>query len=79
MPAARAVFEEVRALRPDEPMAKDALEEIDLGAANWQKFAEKYLNEAGASTDRSLATGLYVSAAEVYVRFAPEGPRPRPT
>ncbi len=33
-------------------------------ASNWKKFAEKYVKEASASTDRSLATGLYVSAAE---------------
>jgi tetratricopeptide (TPR) repeat protein len=72
VPAARAAFEEVRALRPDDAMAKEALEEIELAAGNWQKFAEKYLREAGASTDRTLATGLYVSAAEAYVRFAPE-------
>src|SRR5689334_7390521 len=66
VPAARAAFEEVRALRPDDAMAKEALEEIELAAGNWQKFAEKYLREASASTDRTLATGLYVSAAETY-------------
>ncbi|HSK02744.1 MAG TPA: hypothetical protein VK932_15945, partial [Kofleriaceae bacterium] len=70
--AARAAFEEARALRPDDAAAKEALEELELAAGNWQKFAEKYLREAGASTDRTLATGLYVSAAEAYVRFQPE-------
>src|SRR5262249_42875205 len=73
VPAARAAFEEVRALRPDDPLAGEALGEIELAAGNWEKFAEKYLREAGASTDRGLATGLYVSVAELHVRFAHEG------
>ncbi len=71
VPGARTAFERVRALRPDDTMAAEALDELDVSAANWQKFADKYVREASASTDRSLATGLYVSAAEAYVRFEP--------
>jgi tetratricopeptide (TPR) repeat protein len=71
VPAARAAFDEVRRLRPDDTMAAEALDEIDVSASNWKKFADKYISEANASTDRSLATGLYVSAAECYVRFEP--------
>jgi tetratricopeptide (TPR) repeat protein len=71
VPAARAVFEEVRALRPGDAMAKEAIDELDVAASNWKKFTDKYTQEANASTDRSLATGLYVSAAEAYVRFDP--------
>ncbi|HEX4420604.1 MAG TPA: tetratricopeptide repeat protein [Kofleriaceae bacterium] len=78
VPAARAAFEQVRALRPDDAtaveMVKEALGELDVAASNWQKFADKYVQEASASTDRSLATGLYVSAAEAYVRFRPDAP-----
>jgi tetratricopeptide (TPR) repeat protein len=74
VPAARAVFTEVGRLRPDDPMAKEAIDELDVAASNWKKFAEKYVKEATASTDRSLATGLYVSAAEAYVRFEPDAP-----
>src|SRR6185436_19930783 len=62
VPAARAAFDEVRVLRPDDTMAREALGEIDVSASNWKKFADKYISEANASTDRSLATGLYVSA-----------------
>src|SRR4051812_9743883 len=72
VPGARAAFDRVRVLRPDEPMAAEALDELDLAASNWRKFADKYVNEAEASTDRSLATGLYVSAAEAFVRFEPD-------
>jgi len=74
VPAARAAFEEVRSLRRDDTMAKEALDELDVAAQNWQKFADKYVKEAAASTDRSLATGLFVSAAEAYVRFSPHAP-----
>jgi len=72
VPAARTAFEEVRALRPDDTMAAEAIDELDVSASNWRKFADKYVKEASASTDRSLATGLYVSAAEAYVRFEPD-------
>lgn len=74
VPGARAAFELVRALRPDDALASEAIEELDVAASNWQKFADKFVKEASASTDRSLATGLYVSAAEAYVRFAPDAP-----
>jgi tetratricopeptide (TPR) repeat protein len=74
VPGARVAFDQVRALRPDDAMAAEALEELDVAAANWKKFADKYVREAHASTDRSLATGLYVSAAEAYVRFEPAAP-----
>src|SRR5262245_47786100 len=72
VPSARTAFDMVRTLRPDDTMAAEALDEIDLAAGNWRKFADKYVKEAGASTDRSLATGLYVSAAEAFVRFEPD-------
>ncbi|HEU4726895.1 MAG TPA: hypothetical protein VFT22_03370, partial [Kofleriaceae bacterium] len=74
VPAARIAFEAVRTLRPDDSMAAEALDDLDVAASNWKKFADKYVQEASASTDRSLATGLYVSAAEAYVRFEPQAP-----
>ena len=74
VPGARAAFDQVRALRPDDTLAAEALDDLDVAAANWKKFADKYVREANASTDRSLATGLYLSAAEAYVRFEPDAP-----
>jgi tetratricopeptide (TPR) repeat protein len=74
VPGARAAFSQVLGLRTGDTMATEAIAELDLAAANWQKFAEKYVKEATGSTDRSLATGLYVSAAEAYVRFSPQSP-----
>ncbi len=74
VPAAHAAFASVLELRKNDAMAIEALEELNVAEENWQKFAAKYVQEASASTDRSLATGLYVSAAEAYVRFSPEAP-----
>ncbi|HEX4450171.1 MAG TPA: tetratricopeptide repeat protein [Kofleriaceae bacterium] len=71
---ARAAFRATLELRRDDAMAKEGLEEIDVAEKNWQKFAAKFVEEAQSSTDRSLATQLYVSAAEAYVRFAPDAP-----
>nr|HEX4318042.1 tetratricopeptide repeat protein [Kofleriaceae bacterium] len=74
VPAARDAFSEVLRLRADDTMAKEAIADLDVAAQNWQKFAAKFIHEATASTDRSLAAGMYASAAEAYVRFAPDAP-----
>jgi tetratricopeptide (TPR) repeat protein len=74
VPAARYAFASVRDLRADDAMAAEAMGELAVAEDNWQKFAAKYVHEANASTDRTLATGLYTSAAEQYLRFAPQAP-----
>jgi tetratricopeptide (TPR) repeat protein len=71
---ARAAFGAVLAIRPGHEVTVGALAELDVEAKNWGAFAAKYVKEATASTDRSLATGLYLSAAEAYARFAPDSP-----
>jgi tetratricopeptide (TPR) repeat protein len=60
--------------RSGDAAALDALSDLELAEANWSQFARKYAHEAAAATDRSLATGLYVSAAEYYLRFLPDAP-----
>ena len=72
--AARTAFKTALELRPDDAMAREGLDELGVAEANWQKFAAKFVEEAHGSTDRSLATQLYVSAAEAFVRFAPNAP-----
>ncbi|HEY5945427.1 MAG TPA: tetratricopeptide repeat protein, partial [Kofleriaceae bacterium] len=71
---AHAAFATVLELRRDDGMATEALQELGVEEENWQKFAAKFTQEASASTDRNLATGLFTSAAEQYVRFAPDAP-----
>lgn len=72
VPGARAAFQRVLELRQGDPMAKEALDDLAVAEQNWTKFAAKFVQEATASTDRGLATALYVSAAECYVRFQPD-------
>ncbi|HTL26910.1 MAG TPA: hypothetical protein VL280_09855, partial [Burkholderiales bacterium] len=74
VPLAHAAFASVLELRRNDALATEALQELGIAEENWKKFAAKFIQEAGTSTDRNLATGLYVSAAEQYVRFAPDAP-----
>ena len=74
VPLAHAAFASVLELRKGDALANEGLQELTLAEENWQKFAAKFVQEAAASTDRTLATGLYGSAAEQYVRFAPDAP-----
>lgn len=62
--------------RSDDALALEALEEFNVTEANWNQFALKYVREAAASTDRRLATSLYVAAAECFVRFSPDASVP---
>jgi tetratricopeptide (TPR) repeat protein len=71
---AHAAFATVLELRKNDAMATEALEELGVAGDNWQKFAAKFVHEASTSTDRNLATGLYASAAEQFVKFAPDAP-----
>ncbi|NVB83755.1 MAG: tetratricopeptide repeat protein [Kofleriaceae bacterium] len=71
---ANIAYASVLELRKGDAMATEALEELGVAGENWQKFAAKFIQEANASTDRNLATGLYASAAEQYVRWAPDAP-----
>jgi len=71
---ASAAYASVLELRKGDALATEALEELGQAEEHWKKFAAKFLQEASGSTDRNLATGLYRSAAEQYVRFAPDAP-----
>src|SRR5512135_556723 len=71
---AHGAFATVLELRKGDSMAMEALQELTVAEENWQKFAAKYVLEANASTDRGLQTGLWVSAAEAYLKFAPDAP-----
>ena len=71
---AHGAYASVLELRKGDQLAMQGLEELNVAEENWKKFAAKYIQEATTSTDRSLATGLYTSAAEQYLKFAPDAP-----
>jgi tetratricopeptide (TPR) repeat protein len=66
-------FERALELRPDDQNARDALSQIALVRDNWQKIVRKFLDEAKGATDRQLISSLFLSVAEVYAKFQPDG------
>ncbi len=72
-PSAVECFNQVLELRPGDESAQEILAHLGLVRENWEKIVEKYLEEARVSTDRQLTTSLYLSAAETYARYRPEG------
>ncbi|MBW2731404.1 MAG: hypothetical protein JRH20_03365 [Deltaproteobacteria bacterium] len=62
-------------LRPDDEEIEDLVEHIGIVRENWQRIAEKFINEAEAATDRGLATRMFLSAAEVTWRNNPDSER----
>ena len=66
------VFKELVELRPDDDDLLDTLEQIELTQENWERIAAKYLDEAEGATDRALAAGLLLSAAEIVWRNSDE-------
>src|SRR5690242_11358684 len=72
--AAARCYEEALGVRPGDETATEALEQIRVARDNWQKFAAKFIDEAKASTDRSLTTQLYLAAAKTWARREPGTP-----
>ena len=68
---ALACFKEVLEIRPHDEGTEETVEEIELFRENWEKVANKYIEEAEAATDRKVATGLFLSAAETAARAEP--------
>jgi hypothetical protein len=65
-------FARVLALRPEHEEAQEALEEIQQFRENWRRMVAKYLEEANASTDRTLTTYMFQKAAETFARYEPD-------
>jgi tetratricopeptide (TPR) repeat protein len=68
---AEAAFRAVLQVQPGHDDAEVALEEMEQVRANWQKIVKKFIDEAKASTDRQLTTGLYTKVGEYFARFSP--------
>ncbi len=72
--AAVSAYQRVLALRPGDEVAAEAIDQLAMERDNWPKFVDKNLAEAEASTDRSLTTHMFLSAAEYYGRYQPDAP-----
>jgi tetratricopeptide (TPR) repeat protein len=65
-------FEKVLELRPGDQAAQEVIAHVSLVRENWEPIAGRYLGEAKTATDRQLQTSLYLSAAELYLRYGPD-------
>jgi tetratricopeptide (TPR) repeat protein len=74
---ARAVYERLRALRPGDPHAQEAIERSEAKRSKWADLVERYVQEAHGSGDAGFRSSLLVSAAEVTYRFGTEKDRRR--
>ena len=72
-PGAQACFEEVLKLRENDETASDTVMQLEMEREHWQKFVQKNLDEASASTDRALTTHMYLSAAKFHGRYQADG------
>ncbi len=64
-------FQRALKLAPQHEEAQEALEELEAVRDHWRRIVDKYLEEASASTDRSLTTHMYQKAAETFARYEP--------
>ncbi len=61
---------EVVRLSPENDIARERLEHLEQVEIHWQAIVEKYVVEAEATTESSLATSLYRAAAETCARYS---------
>lgn len=59
-------------LQPENQATQDKITHLEEVKANWQAIVEKFVEEAEATTESSLATSLYRAAAETYGRYQPD-------
>ncbi len=69
---ARAAFERLAELRPDDPRAAESLERSEAKRARWRDLFERYAQEARGAGDVLFRSSLLVSAAEVAYRYGRE-------
>jgi len=75
--AAMQTFQQVLELEPEHEQTRETIQHIQLIRDNWEKVANKYIEEAEAvaDSDRQLSTSLFLSAAEVIWRNQPDDER----
>ena len=70
---ARVAYQRLLALRPDHPIAAEAIERSDARRVKWRDLVERYMQEAEGTGEDAFRSSLLVSAAEVIYRFGREG------
>ncbi|MCP4444187.1 MAG: tetratricopeptide repeat protein [Myxococcales bacterium] len=58
-------------LQPENEQVKAQLEHLEQVKVHWEQIVEKYIEEAEATTEPTLAATLYRAAAETFARYQP--------
>ncbi|HEY4186369.1 MAG TPA: tetratricopeptide repeat protein [Polyangia bacterium] len=72
--AAQAALREAIKNVPGHPPSVEGLAQMSLIQSNWQPIASRYLQQAEAATDKTLASSLFGSVAEMYIKYRPDAP-----
>ncbi|HVV48627.1 MAG TPA: hypothetical protein VHO06_03125, partial [Polyangia bacterium] len=68
-----AVRQALEAVAGHKPSA-ESLAQMTLVRANWEPISRRYLQQAEAAKDPTLASSLHGSVAEFYLKYRPAGP-----
>ncbi len=66
----RAALDDV----PGHAPSAEGLSQMSLIGSNWQPIASRYLRQAQDATDPQMASSLFVSVAEMYLKYSPDAP-----
>ncbi|MES1204850.1 MAG: hypothetical protein ABUS79_02830, partial [Pseudomonadota bacterium] len=72
--AAQACLREALVNVPGHAASTEDLAQMALIAGNWQPIASRYLKQAEAATDPQMASSLFGSVAEMYLKYRPAAP-----
>ena len=72
--AAQAALREALKSMPEHAPSTEGLAQMALIQSNWQPIASRYLQQAEAAPDKTLASSLFGSVAEMYIKYRPDAP-----
>ena len=70
--AAQAALREALKNLPEHAPSLEGLAQMALIQSNWQPIASRYLQQAEAAPDKTLASSLFCSVAEMYLKYRPD-------
>src|SRR5450631_2605354 len=59
---------------PDHKPSTESLAQMTLVRANWEPISRRYLQQVEGAKDAALASSLYGSVGEFYLKYRPDGP-----
>ncbi len=72
--AAQAAVRQALEAVADHKPSTESLAQMTLVRANWEPISRRYLQQAEGAKDAALASSLYGSVAEFYLKYRPDGP-----